>query len=158
MWFTKRGKNGVSAWSWLTAAVNLTQPLKSNNEWWGRCCPIHSLSVEAFQLVNSALTFSCAAENQTDGSAQWKQVGITVRWSQIKTRGEQWPTGVLCPQCLPLSPRLCWEHPGSRRAGNVPVEDDERSPSTLHKKQLVLMWLFAVKNTAITAWPGAQPL
>lgn len=34
MWFTKRGKNGVSAWSWLTAAVNPTQSLKRNNEWW----------------------------------------------------------------------------------------------------------------------------
>lgn len=53
----KGGKNGVGAWSWLTAAVNLTQALKRNNEWWGRCSPILSLSVEAFQLVNSALTF-----------------------------------------------------------------------------------------------------
>lgn len=102
MWFTKRGKNGVSAWRWLTDTVNLTQSLKINNELWCRCSIILSLSAKAFQLVNSALPFTCAVEIRTYGYAQWKQLGITVRWMQIKTIREIWPTQMrLWHQCPP---------------------------------------------------------
>lgn len=60
-------------------------------------------------------------------------------------------------QCL-LPPRLCWEHPGSRIAGNVPVNNDVRSPNTLHMEGVGIDVIICCEERAITAWPRAQPL